>query len=581
MSASRDSNLRFSTRIGLLSVFATAAGDRTRRTSTDEARARRHARRGARPLWIVFFVLMLMSSEIGTVLAQRADLSFLLTRAEETDFRETTRYDEVMAFVEVVAGNSDHIHRTTFGYSAEGRALPLVVFGRVRDASPASVKRNERTRVFLQANIHAGEVEGKETVLMLLRDMGMGRYDHLLDSMIVLIAPLYNADGNERISLYNRPRQDGPEGGMGTRASSQGLDLNRDHMKLATPETRSIVRLMTDYDPHVMVDLHATNGTTHAYHLTYSPPLHPATPAAIQQFMNETWLPAQSEAMAADGYLTFDYGNLPWPGMDAPRGWYTFDYRPRFGTNYAGLRNRIAILSEAYSYLSFEDRIRVSRSLVEHTLKFALENGTRIRRLVRDADRSVVGESIPLRAEFEPTPGPVEILMGEVRHDRHDLTGETVYRRKDVVHRDSMTAYVSFRSTHDVVAPETYFIPPDLHGIIDNLRAHGIRVDTLQAAAAGMFEQFEITSLTRSQREFQGVHELSAEGSYVQTDRNIPAGWLRVEVAQPLGRLASVLLEPTSSDGLLNWAVFGSAVEPDEDFSDPIIYPVVRRPAPR
>jgi hypothetical protein len=524
--------------------------------------------------------LTILFIQTGAAWAQRADLSFLLTRAEATDFRETTRYDEVMAFVDVVANTSDHIHVTTFGYSVEGRALPLVVFGRVRDASTSSVARPGRTRVFLQANIHAGEVEGKEAVLMLLRDMGMGRYDHLLDSLVVLIAPLYNADGNERVSLYNRPRQDGPEGGMGTRVNAQGLDLNRDHMKLASPETRSIVRLLNDYDPHVVVDLHSTNGTTHAYHLTYSPPLHPATPEEIRRYMNDVLLPDLTVRMATDGFETYHYGNLPWPGMDAPRGWYTFDYRPRFGTNYTGVRNRIAILSEAYAYLSFEDRIRVSRSLIDRTLEFANENGSEIRRIVQNADRSIVGTPVPMRAELQPTEDPVQILMGDVRHDRHPLTGELVFRRKDIVRPDTMTAYIAFRPTHVETAPKAYFIPPDLNEIVDNLRAHGIIVDTVATVVSEPLEQFEITALTRSPREFQGVRELRAEGAYVTSSRQVGPGWLRVNVDQPLGRLASLLLEPTSSDGLLNWALFGSGIDSEEDSGDSITYPVLRRPAP-
>ncbi len=85
-----------------------------------------------------------------------------------------------------------------------------------------------------------------------------------------MMAPIYNADGNERVNLYNRPRQNGPFGGMGQRANAQGLDLNRDHMKARSAEATSLIGLMNAYDPHVLIDLHTTNGTRHGYHLTYS-----------------------------------------------------------------------------------------------------------------------------------------------------------------------------------------------------------------------------------------------------------------------------------------------------------------------
>ena len=122
---------------------------------------------------------------------------------------------------------------------------------------------------------------------MLLRDLLAGQHREWRESMVLLIAPVYNADGNERVTLTNRGRQHGPIGGMGQRPNAQGYDLNRDHMKLDSPEARSVARLLSEYDPQVAIDLHTTNGTRHAYHITYSPPLHPNTPAGIDDFLRE------------------------------------------------------------------------------------------------------------------------------------------------------------------------------------------------------------------------------------------------------------------------------------------------------
>ena len=125
---------------------------------------------------------------------------------------------------------SDQLHLTEFGYTTEGRKLPLLVFGELWDATPEEVTQAKKTRVLIQANIHAGEVAGKEALLMLIRELASGAHSSWSDSLVLLIVPIYNADGNEKISLYNRPRQHGPIGGMGQRANAQGLDLNRDHI---------------------------------------------------------------------------------------------------------------------------------------------------------------------------------------------------------------------------------------------------------------------------------------------------------------------------------------------------------------
>ena len=218
----------------------------------------------------------LMSSTPSAQSSRSAPLATLQTRAERTNFTETSRYDDVKAFLDTVDAASDLVHVTTFGYTFEGRPLLLAVVGRVADARPATVLAANRLRVYLQANIHAGEVEGKEAVLALVRDIARGQHADWLSSMVLLVNPNYNADGNEKVTLTSRGFQHGPIGGQGTRANAQGLNINRDDIKLETPEARSMVRLLNDFDPHVMIDLHTTNGSRHAYHLTYETPNNPA-----------------------------------------------------------------------------------------------------------------------------------------------------------------------------------------------------------------------------------------------------------------------------------------------------------------
>jgi len=261
-------------------------------------------------------VRRILAGLVGFVLvaalgARAQDPASLTTRPERTDYRETSSYDEVVAFMEAVARASDQIRLTTFGYTFEGRPLPLAVVGDVADASPEAVLASGKTRVYIQGNIHAGEVEGKEAMQMMLRGLARGEHHEWLDRMVLLIAPIYNADGNERVRLTNRPRQHGPIGGMGQRPNAQDYDLNRDHMKLDSPEARSLARLYTAYDPHVAIDLHTTNGTRHAYYLTYAPPYHPVTDAGIDTLLRHEWLPAVTRTVKQKyDWDYYYYGNL-------------------------------------------------------------------------------------------------------------------------------------------------------------------------------------------------------------------------------------------------------------------------------
>ncbi len=523
--------------------------------------------------WMLGVTLGLLLA--GGVRAQNVDLSFLQTRAEATGFVETTRYDELMGFLDVLARTSPRLHLTTFGYTTEGRALPLMIYGDLPAFEPEAIRRSDKARVFVMANIHAGEVCGKEAMLILLRALAAGRHAAWADSLIVLVAPIYNADGNERISLYNRPRQHGPIGGMGQRPNAQGLDLNRDFTKLDSPEARSLVGLLNAYDPHVVVDLHTTNGTLHAYHLTYAEPLHPGTDEHIVGLLRNVWLPEVTDIIRQKyGWEFFFYGNLPWPGSEAGRGWYTYDHRPRFSTNYVGLRNRLGILSEAYAYATFEERVMATLRFVEEILHFAHANASTIRSVVAAADRApVVGRPLALTARPVPAPEPVEILLGEVVEEKHPYTGAVMLRRTDARRPERMPVYGTFEPVLTETAPRAYLVPPELAVVRDRLEAHGVRFRVLSADTVAVVERFRIDSTHVADRAYQQHHLRTLFGSYERAEVTVVRGTLYVPVNQPLGRLLFILLEPRSDDGLTTWGLLDEALEGASYF------PITRLPA--
>lgn len=484
-----------------------------------------------------------------------------LTRPERTDYRETSRYSDVIEFVNRVVAESPLLSRTRLGYSMEGRELPVVVVGDVPDAGSEAVAGSGKLRVFILANIHAGEVAGKEAALMLLRSIAAGEHRQWLDSLVLLVAPIYNADGNERISLTNRPYQLGPFAGMGERVNAQGLDLNRDHMKLESPEGRSLVRFWNAYDPHVVMDLHTTNGSHHGYWLTYAPPLHPDTDSTLIAELRSSWLPAVTRELERKyGWDYHLYGFLPYRENDE-RGWYTFGHQPRYSTNYVGLRNRFGILSEAYAYATFEDRILATLRFVEEVVDYAYRNASRIARAAARADSaSLVGRELTLNAGYERT-GPEEILMGEVEEVRNPYSGRPMLRRLDVQRPERLPVFGTFRPTEIERAPVAYLVPGDLEVVLNKLDDHGLRWFKLSASRKLGVERFAIDSTSVEEREYQGHRQRTLYGRYESVDIEIPAGIAVVPVDQPLGRLVFALLEPRSDDGLVNWNVLDDALE--------------------
>lgn len=510
--------------------------------------------------WISLLAFNLFFQVSG--LGAQAD-HHLLTRAERTGFQETTRYHEVMSLVEAMTAENPGMHLTTFGYTTEGRPLPLVVVGRVNDPSARAVKASGKTRIYIQGGIHAGEISGKEAVLILLRELSQGRHEAWADSLVLLVAPLFNADGNERVDIRNRRRQHGPMGGMGTRSNAMGLDLNRDQMKLDAPESRSLVKLYNDYDPHISVDLHTTNGTHHGYHLTYAPPLHPSTPAEVDGFLRDSLLPEVTrQVKEKHGWDMYYYGGAYQPRGATEFGWYTFDHRGRYVSNYIGLRNRFGILAEAYSYATFQDRTLISRWFVEEILNFAHRRATEIQERAARADaRSLVGDSLGLRATYQRSPEPVTILMGEVVEERNPFSGEIILRRTDTQTPTEMHEFGTFQPTEWERVPAFYYIPPELRAVQERLLAHGIRHEILEGDMEARVEEFVVDSVTTSPREYEGHQGQEVWGAYRRATRTLEPGTMRVPMDQPLAPVAFALLEPRSDDGFVAWGFLARVLE--------------------
>ena len=518
--------------------------------------------------------------------AERGDLGTarepadLLTRPERTDYLETSRHADVTEFLEDVVRMDDRMSLTTFGFTNEARAISMVVVAEgMPDRTPAAIRESGKLVLYLQGNIHGGEVEGKEALQILLREIASGQHASWLDDMILLVAPLYNADGNDAVGLNNRPGQNGPAGGMGQRPNAQGLDLNRDHMKLNSPEARSVARLIGDYAPHLTMDLHTTNGTDHAYYLTYSPPLHPNTDPAIISLLRDRLLPDVTETIRDEHAMDFYYyGNAGGGGGQAnlPR-WATFDSRPRFNNNYLGLRNRVAILSEAFAYATFEDRIAATLYFVHETVDWAEAHVDEIRGAVERAEsRPLVGTRLSVRNQIALThPEPVDILMGEVE-TLYNPSGRPYSNRLDVVSPTPMWEYGTFESTEDEVVPAAYLIPPvqQLQPVLDRLESHGIPMRTLASSRTAAVESFRIDSMSVAAQPFQDVRERTVWGVWVEGERELPAGTVVISMDGPHARLAFYLLEPRADDGFTDWAILDRWIDGDGTF------PILRSHAP-
>jgi hypothetical protein len=507
------------------------------------------------------------------------------TRAERTAYRETSTYADVMAFIDTLRRSDAPLTFGSIGRTTEGRDIPYVIASRPMVRTPAGARSSGKPIVYVQANIHAGEVEGKEALLSLVRDLAFARAPNVLDSIVLIAVPIYNADGNERFGPQERQRaeQNGPEL-VGQRPNAMNLDLNRDYIKAEAPETRASLAMLNAWDPDVFVDLHTTDGSFHGYALTYSPSLSPAAP--LGNYTRALLAELRNRVRVRDGYETFDYGNFEDPGgevsTDTVHGsWNTYDARPRFGTNYVGLRNRISVLSEAFSHDPFERRVRSTYAFTRELLSLVAENGRGIRLQEQQAEAPLVGRgavTTSLRSVF-----PATTTVQPVRYEILARTGDTVRREPGVprglrrtgeLRTRSMPVFDRFVAVRPVSLPAAYLLPAADTTLVNLLRAHGIaliRTNGQYDTTRG-FDAFTVDSIGRAPRVFQGHHEIRLSGRWAPGAPPASQGpWYFVDMHQPLALLAAYLLDPESEDGFTTWNLFDASLAVGQP------YPVMRR----
>ncbi|MCA9310265.1 MAG: M14 family metallopeptidase [Phycisphaerales bacterium] len=490
-----------------------------------------------------------------------------LTVAERSGFRETAAADQVEDFIRQLDRQAPLITTTSLGTSAEGRPIPLLILADPPVTPEATRPPDQRMVILMFGNIHAGEVCGKEALLMLARDLALQHPHHrVLDNFILCFAPLYNIDGNERFGPDNRPGQVGPDR-MGTRANAQGLDLNRDYVKLDAPESRALVDFLNRWDPAIIVDTHTTNGSHHRYVLTYQGPKHPAGDPRVIELVRERMLPAIGRAFEAQtGWNAFFYGNF----ADDHTRWTTYPAEPRYGVAYRGMRNRLSILTEAYAYAPYEDRVRATFAFCNEILDWAAANASIIRTVIRSADDAQPllaqqGAPVVLRTQAVPFTDPVTVLGYEEYDDQGRLP-------EPGAPRDYTVAFVNdFAPLESVSRPLAYAIPASLESVVDHLELHGVQVVRLDEPLDVSVERSRVLDLTHTATPYGGrrrVEEITVSSR--PGEETLPADTWIVRLDQPLGTLAAYLLEPRATDGLTAWGFLDDHLAPGED------YPILR-----
>lgn len=508
----------------------------------------------------------------------------LLLVPETTNYEKTSTYADVISFLETQSSKSKNIRVISMGKSLEGKDIPVAIVANPMVNSAVEAKASGKLIVYVQGNIHAGEVEGKEVVMMQIRSILNSQRDSVLNKLIILFAPIYNTDSNDRMAFGRRPSQENSPPEVGIRENSQGLDLNRDGMKMEALETNGLFGIINEWDPQLFVDLHTTNGTWHGWDLTWAPSYHSTGDKGPYDL---TLSMLKEITTIVPGKWGVHFG--PFGDYDLREGWpvrnfYTYNHHPRYLVNQFGLRNRMAILSEAFAHKRFKDRMWSTYIFVTEILTYAANHSTEIISTNKKAEENTVktfaeqAGKMKKGVRYRMVPSDVLYNMPSYGYEpQADEDGKIQYQpARWTIVLDTVVYHAGFRADVESTIPAGYVIPRDMPVLADNLRKHGIVVEELAKKKSFTGEIFEVEKYEKAQRKFEGHYMARAMGKFMKAKRKFRKGDFVVDLSQPLGNLAFYLLEPESDDGFVTWNFFEENFEKQKQHNNPITYPVFK-----
>lgn len=481
----------------------------------------------------------------------------LTTIAEKSGWKRTGRADEVNR----LCHDFQKVYPTwvqckSLGKTPEGRTFWTMTVGNTKD-SHAPV-------IWVQAGIHAGEIDGKDATFWLLKDILSGKIKpNPLEGIRLVFIPIMNLDGHERFSAYNRPNQVGPEE-MGWRVTAQNYNLNRDYLKVDTPEMRMITTYWRKMNPVLSLDLHVTDGAD----------FQPEVGLIVlpnTTYGNSNFHQAGSKFEEAVLKKVKDRGHMALPFYpsfenedDPMSGFSRYVALPRFSQGYWSNMDRIGMLVETHSWKDYATRVKTHYDVVLSSLELVQEMGKNWQSFDK---YSVAGSRVPL--EFKHTE----------KHTTMDFPGYEYRKVKSLISDSEVIEYNPKKKQIwklpyyeelvpilEVQAPEKgYFIPAvDAGMVIPILKTHGIKFSKWDGKPVRGLKAFRASKLEFSPKPFEGHQTLKVAGEWKDVELELKDGAIFVPIDQRSPKIILQLFEPQAQDSLVSWGFFNRYFEPKE-----------------
>jgi len=511
-----------------------------------------------------------------------------ITPYEKSGGTETPRYQETVDFLKRLAASNSMLTLTTFGKSAQGRDLPLLIVDKEGLSEPYAIHATGRIILLIQACIHPGESEGKDAGMMFIRDLIKSGYANplemvknttgiklsppslsLLNNVSIVFIPIFNVDGHERFGPYNRINQNGPKE-MGWRVNANNLNLNRDFLKADAPEMVAWLKFFNEWMPDFFIDCHTTDGADYQYVLTYLMEIFGEMDTQLTSWSSDVFVPQLQKAMDTAGYPVFPYVDFRrW--HDPKSGLITEVAPPMLSQGYSALRNRPGLLIETHMLKPYRQRVNATYECIKISLEILNRENITLLSLIRKADRFCTSEAFrqnPFPLQFETLEND-SIMVGfkgvEYTLEKSKISGGNWIKYTTIPATFKLSYFCKTRPVLTVRLPYAYIIPAEWKAVIDRLQIHGIQMKFLQKGTSIRISTYRFKNPKWQLNPYEGRHPMTnIEYDEITENRWFPAGSAIVEVLQPAARIIPHILEPKGNGSYIYWGFFDAIFEQKE-----------------
>lgn len=504
-----------------------------------------------------------------------------ITPSEKTGLVDSPNYDDTIAWLRRLCDATPLVSMIEIGRTSQGRPLYVVIASRQKQHTPQALGADGKPTLLAQAGIHSGEIDGKDAGLMFLRDLALGDKSALLDEAHFLFIPVFNADGHERSSEWNRPNQRGPTR-MGWRTTAQNLNLNRDYVKADSPEMRSLLSVLDAWSPSLYLDIHVTDGMDYQYDITFTHHGHAGNAAwspMIGRWLDQSFSPAMQKALKSKGHIPLNFYVNQKDKNDWTRGLAAGHVSPRFSHGYGDLRHVPTVLIETHSLKPYRQRVLGVYVLLAAALEWIGRDGAALGAAIA-ADRSSRAAEVILTWEPGGPKRLIDFLGVDFEIYQSPASGAAEIRWLGRPKTYPNTPVFTDRPGIAASRPVAYWVPVTKPEVIDRLKLHGIRLETIDSPRAVQVEMYRLIDPqpAGADQPFESRHPVKAAGVLPEKRRQwYPAGSVRVPADQPLGDLAIAMLEPLCSDSLFAWGFFNEILQRTEYIEGYVIAPMAEK----